>query len=103
MKTLLQPAASRLATVLLPLAVNLDTADMVQLTHLLKQTDGPQPSLLIECGNLDRLRTRGICAVVSQLLVLRQTGALICLRSVGPVLHRALRLLGLDSLFYLAG
>lgn len=87
----------------LPLtAVNLDALTAKQLVGTLPQQAGPPARLLVDCGALHALRTLGISHVVSELLVLRQGGAQVWLRNVGPVLHHCLRTLRLDQIFFLA-
>jgi anti-anti-sigma regulatory factor len=80
------------------LAINLATVDATHLVQILKQ----QPlSLLVDCGALPCQRTLGICFLVSQLLILRQTGSRIHLRNVSSVLQRCLQRLHISSLFTL--
>lgn len=83
-------------------SINLDAVDAQQLARTLAQAAGrPRPQLLIDCGQLQCRRTLGVSHVVSQLLVLRRSGADIWLRNVDPVLHHCLHLLRLDQLFFL--
>lgn len=85
------------ATALLP--VNLAAVDAAHLGRILQH----QPvSLLIDCGALPYQRTLGICFLVSQLLMLRQSRATVHLRNVSPVLQRCLHKLHLSSFFLLA-
>jgi anti-anti-sigma regulatory factor len=85
------------ANALLP--VNLAMVDAAHLGRILQH----QPaSLLIDCGTLPYQRTLGICFLVSQLLLLRQSGATVHLRNVSPVLQRCLHKLHLSPFFLLA-
>ena len=82
------------------LTIDLDAVDTAQLAHALSQQFRPQ--LLVDCENLRCQRTLGISHVVSQLLLLHQSGASIWLRNVNPVLRRCLHLLRLDSFFLIS-
>ena len=92
---LYQPSAES-APGLLP--VNLAEVDAAHLIRILAQ---PHAQLLVDCGTLSCQRTLGICFLVSQLLVLRQSGASIRLRNASPVLRRCLHKLGLSTFFLL--
>jgi anti-anti-sigma regulatory factor len=81
------------------LPVNLAEVDAAHLVRILAQ---PHMQLLVDCGALPCQRTLGVCFLVSQLLVLRQSGACVWLRNVSPVLQRCLHQLNLTSLFPLA-
>jgi len=80
--------------------VDLDAVNVKQLAHALGKHARPQ--LLVDCDNLRCQRTLGISYVVSQLLLLRQSGASVWLRNVNPVLRRCLHLLQLDSVFLIS-
>jgi anti-anti-sigma regulatory factor len=80
--------------------VDLDAVDTTQLVQALAQHARPQ--LLVDCEDLRCQQTLGISHVVSQLLLLRQSGASIWLRNVNPVLRRCLHLLRLDSFFLIS-
>ncbi|WP_324677984.1 hypothetical protein [Hymenobacter sp. GOD-10R] len=80
--------------------VDLDAVDTAQLSHALRQHSRSQ--FLVDCDNLRCQRTLGISHVVSQLLLLRQSGASVWLRNVNPVLRRCLHLLRLDSFFLIS-
>ena len=80
--------------------VNLDAVDTAQLAHALAQHTKPQ--LLVDCDHLHCQRTLGVSHVISQLLLLRQSGASIWLRNVNPILKRCLHLLRLDSFFLMS-
>jgi anti-anti-sigma regulatory factor len=85
-------------------SLNLDELTAVQ--EALAQTRGaeePRPQLHIDCSQLVCQRTLGVSHVVSQLLMLRKTGASIWLSNVNAPLRRCLRLLRLDALFHLVG
>lgn len=73
--------------------------DKVETTYLLH--DLAQRQLLVDCSHLRCLRHLGVSYVVSQLLMLHQSGARVFLCNVDPLLHRCLRLLRLDTLFLL--
>ncbi|MGI4869670.1 MAG: hypothetical protein ACRYFX_00675 [Janthinobacterium lividum] len=80
--------------------VDLDEAEATSLVHDLAQgPEMPPAQLLIDCAHLRCLRQLGVSYVVSQLLVLHQSGARVFLCNVDPLLHRCLRLLRLDALF----
>ncbi|MGI4736960.1 MAG: hypothetical protein ACRYG7_17460 [Janthinobacterium lividum] len=99
MRTILPaPAASASFT-----PVDLDKTEASFFVHALAQgPEMPPAQLLIDCGRLRCLRHLGVSYVVSQLLVLHQSGARVWLCNVDPLLHRCLRLLRLDALFLLA-
>ena len=83
--------------------VDLDAVDSVQLGRALAQeAQQIRPQLLVDCSSMKCLRTMGVSHVVSQLLVLHQSGAIVWLRNVDPALLRCLRLLQLDSLFLIS-
>lgn len=96
----LAPAPSRLP----PLTpVDLDALTAKQFIQtLLPQLKQPRPQLLVDCGTLHALRQLGISHVVSELLVLRQSGAQVWLRNVDSVLQQCLHMLHLNQLFLLA-
>ncbi|OUJ72917.1 anti-sigma factor antagonist [Hymenobacter crusticola] len=94
------PASAKPEPVVSIFTVDLDAVETAQLVHALAQQ--PRPQLLIDCDNLRCQRTLGVSHVVSQLLLLRQSGASIWLRKVDPVLRRCLHLLGLDSVFLIS-
>jgi anti-anti-sigma regulatory factor len=81
------------------LPVNLAEVDAAHLVRILPH---PPTPLLVDCGSLPCQRTLGICFLVSQLLVLRQSGATVYLRNASPVLLRCLQKLQLSSIFPLA-
>jgi anti-anti-sigma regulatory factor len=82
--------------VLLP--VNLAEVDAAHLVRILAQ---PRAQLVVDCGALPYQRTLGLCFLVSQLVILRQSGAHVWLRNVSPVLLRCLHTLKLSSFFLL--
>ncbi|GAB3876040.1 hypothetical protein GCM10028824_32990 [Hymenobacter segetis] len=59
----------------------------------------PRGPLVIDCGQLQCQRLRGVAHVVSQLLLLRQAGATVWLRNVNAPLRACLRRLQLSPLF----
>jgi anti-anti-sigma regulatory factor len=77
--------------------VDLDTKDAV----LWAQTLPQDSQLSIDCGRLRCQRTLGVGYVVSQLLLLRRTGANIWLQNVNGPLRRCLSLLQLERVFIL--
>jgi anti-anti-sigma regulatory factor len=80
--------------------INLDTEDAKQLArYLARQPKQTRPQFVVDCSKLKCLRTLGVSHVISQLLVLHQSGASIWLRNTDPVLKRCLHVLRLDSLF----
>ena len=80
--------------------VDLDRVAAADFLHDLAQRPATDPTqLLVDCSHLACLRTLGVSHVVSQLLVLHQSGARVFLYRVDPVLHRCLQLLRLDALF----
>jgi hypothetical protein len=79
-----------------PLPINLAAVDAAQLGHILPQAPA---ALLVDCNALPCQRTHGICFLVSQLLVLRQTGARVWLHNASPVLRNCLHKLHISSLF----
>ena len=82
--------------------INLNQVDPVRLARRLHQANPEQrPYLLIDCQQLECLRTHGVSHLVSQLLLTRQAGAEVLLYNVDPVLDRALRLLKLQQIFRL--
>jgi anti-anti-sigma regulatory factor len=98
-----QPAVSNHAAVTALFTVDLDAVDSVQLGRALaQQAQQTRPQLLVDCSTLKCLRTLGVSHVVSQLLVLHQSGANVWLRNVDASLLRCLRLLQLDSLFLIS-
>lgn len=80
------------------LPINLAAVDATLLVRILAQ---PATQLLVDCGALPCQRALGICYLVSQLLVLRQSGASVWLRNASPVLRHCLEKLQLGSLFTL--
>ena len=82
------------------LPVNLAEVDAAHLVRILAQ---PHAQLLVDCATLSCQRTLGICFLVSQLLVLHQSGALTSSlpRAVPPVLRRCLHKLELSTFFLL--
>jgi hypothetical protein len=81
-----------------PLPINLAAVDAAYLGRILPQ---PPAALLVDCGALPCQRTHGICFLVSQLLVLRQSGAHVWLHNASPMLRHCLRKLQIISLFIL--
>jgi anti-anti-sigma regulatory factor len=81
-----------------PLPINLAAVDAAYLERILPQ---PPAALLVDCGALPYQRTHGICFLVSQLLVLRQSGAHVWLHNASPMLRHCLRKLQIISLFIL--
>jgi anti-anti-sigma regulatory factor len=81
-----------------PLPINLAAVDAAHLGRILPQAPA---ALLVDCGALPCQRTHGICFLVSQLLVLRQTGARVWLHNTSPVLRHCLHKLQISSLFTL--
>lgn len=81
-----------------PLPINLAAVDAAHLGRILQH---PPAALLVDCGALPCQRTLGICFLVSQLLVLRQSGAHVWLHNASPVLQHCLRKLKVISLFTL--
>ncbi|GAB2969693.1 hypothetical protein GCM10027048_45740 [Hymenobacter coalescens] len=53
--------------------------------------------LLIDCSQVNCLRTHGVAHFVSQVLLMRRTGVGLLLHNVGAPLGRLLRLLRLDA------
>ena len=103
MPSLLYPLAPTPANRLPLTAVNLDATTAAQLAPTLVRPAGQLPAqVLVDCGTLQALRTLGVSHVVSELLLLRQSGAQVWLRNVGPVLPQCLRVLRLDHLFLVA-
>jgi len=94
------PTPAKTEPVVSIFTVDLDAVETAQLVHALAQQ--PRTQLLIDCDNLRCQRTLGVSHVVSQLLLLRRSGASIWLRNVNPVLRRCLYLLGLDSVFLIS-
>lgn len=83
--------------------VDLDALTAKQFVQtLIPQMKQLRPQLLVDCGTLHALRQLGISHVVSELLVLWQSGAQVWLRNVGPVLQQCLHVLHLNQLFLLA-
>ena len=82
------------------LTVNLDAVHTEQLAQAL--TKQPDSHLLVDCACLQSQRTLGVNHVISQLLLLRQSGASIWLRNINPMLHRCLQVLHLESLFLIS-
>lgn len=80
--------------------LNLDEATAVQLACALAPGAQPGSQLHIDCSRLACQRTLGVSHVVSQLLLLRRTGADIWLRNVNGPLRRCLQLLQLSCLFH---
>lgn len=87
------------APVAAPLLVNLAAVDAAQVVRMLPH---PPAALVVDCGALPCQRTLGVCFLVSQLLVLRQSGATVWLRNASPVLRRCLHTLQLSAVFRLA-
>lgn len=85
------------ASELLP--INLAEVNAAHLVRILAQ---PHLRLLVDCGTLPCQRTLGICYLVSQLLVLRQSGASVWLCNTSPVLRHCLQKLKLSAFFSLA-
>jgi anti-anti-sigma regulatory factor len=80
--------------------VNFDEIKPIELARMLMRYNKlKRPRLLIDCQSLRCLRTRGVAYFVSQLLTLQAAGAKVLLRNVDPLLHRSLRVLGLDHVF----
>lgn len=80
--------------------VDLDEVEVTSFVHDLAQgSKTPPAQLLIDCAHLRCLRHLGVSYVVSQLLVLHQSGARVFLCNVDPLLHRCLRVLRLEALF----
>lgn len=85
------------------LCVNLDTQDAQQLARSLAQQPAQaRPRIEVDCSTLKCLHTLGVSHVISQLLLLRQSSAGIWLRNANPTLKRCLRLLQLESRFFVA-
>ncbi|KUG08589.1 STAS domain-containing protein [Solirubrum puertoriconensis] len=83
-------------------SVDLDAVPAVQVVRALERcAQEPRPLLLVDAANLQCLRTLGVSHVVSELLVLRQSGADVWLRNASPALRRCLQLLKLDAVFHL--
>jgi hypothetical protein len=83
-----------------PLPINLAAVDSARLGRILPQAP---TALLVDCGALPCQRTQGICFLVSQRLVLRQTAARVWLHNASPVLwHCLLHKLQISSLFTFA-
>jgi anti-anti-sigma regulatory factor len=100
MATFYQPTVAGRAQSITLFPINLDTEDAKQLArYLARQPKHTWPQLLVDCSTLKCLRTLGVSHVLSQLLVLHQSGASIRLRNADPVLKRCLNLLRPDSLF----
>ncbi|HEX8329752.1 MAG TPA: hypothetical protein VF629_19605 [Hymenobacter sp.] len=76
-------------------SVDLDTTDALLWARTLPQ----DAHFSVDCGRLRCQRTLGVGYVVSQLLLLRRTGAKIWLRNVNAPLQRCLSLLQLERLF----
>lgn len=91
--------SAEVAPALLP--VDLAAVDAGQLVYTLRPPGPGQPpaQLLVDCGALPYQRTLGVCFLVSQLLVLHQSGARVWLRNVSPVLRHCLQLLQLNAFF----
>jgi anti-anti-sigma regulatory factor len=83
-------------------SIDLDAVDVKHVAYFLAQHTAPRPHVAVDCSTLKCLRTLGVSHVVSQLLVLHQSGASIWLLNVDPVLKRCLRLLRLEPLFLFA-
>jgi anti-anti-sigma regulatory factor len=81
--------------------VDLDAVDAARLARTLARQPR-RPQLLVDCAQLQCLRTLGVSHVVSQLLVLRRGGAHVWLRNADPALRRCLQLLQLDPLISFA-
>ncbi|TGE08132.1 STAS domain-containing protein [Hymenobacter fodinae] len=97
MATALTSAATSLSS-LTPL--DLDRVDAIQVIRTLAQQPGQtRPQFVVDCGSLQCLRAMGVSYVVSQLLLLHQSGSGVWLRNVSPVLKRCLKVLRLNSLF----
>jgi len=83
--------------------IDLDAVDVKHVAYFLAQhTETLRPQIVVDCSTLKCLRTLGVSHVISQLLVLHQSGASIWLRNVDPILKRCLRLLRLEPLFLFA-
>jgi anti-anti-sigma regulatory factor len=82
--------------------LNFNTPEPVQQARRLVQdatcAGGLPPCLLIDCRELDCLRTRGLGYFVAQLLLIHRAGAGLLLHNVGESLARQLQLLRLDAL-----
>ncbi|UOG73329.1 hypothetical protein MTX78_14475 [Hymenobacter tibetensis] len=78
------------------LPVNLAVVDAAHLVRILGPLSTP---LLVDCGALPSQRTQGICFLVSQLLILRRSGATVWLRNASPVLRHCLQDLKLSAFF----
>ena len=100
MSTSPQPVVSTQSPVVAVLTIDLDTVQAAQVARALAREYRPQ--LLVDCGTLKCLRTMGVSHVVSQLLVLHQSGATIWLCNVDATLRTCLCLLRLDALFHFA-
>ncbi|TGD82750.1 hypothetical protein [Hymenobacter wooponensis] len=80
--------------------IDLDTVDAIQaIRTLAQQPEHARSNFLVDCSQLKCLRSLGVSYVVSQLLLLHQSGSGVWLCNVSPVLKRCLKLLRLDSLF----
>ena len=98
MSVITMSAAPNFAPFIIPL--NLDEAGAVQRTCAQLQALPAEPrTLRVDCQQLACQRTLGVSHVVSQLLRLRQAGAILYLRRVNPALRRCLTLLRLEPLF----
>lgn len=73
--------------------------DAVDAHQLARELPSIRPHYAVDCAQLKALQHHGVSYVISQLLVLRRSGARIWLRNVPPALARCLRLLGLEQLF----
>lgn len=87
--------------------LHFNVADPVQLARHIVEATGvlgqSPPCLLIDCRHVACLRTLGLAHFANQLLLIRRTGAGICLLHPDATLSRALHLLRLDTLFELPG
>jgi anti-anti-sigma regulatory factor len=84
------------------IAIDLDARNASQwISSLAHQAPEPSPHLVVDCASLKCLRTLGVSHVISQLLVLHKSGAIVWLRNVDPLLHRCLHLLRLHTMFHI--
>jgi anti-anti-sigma regulatory factor len=80
--------------------IDLDTVDAIQVIRTLAQhPEQKRPQFLVDCSSLKCLRSQGVSYVISQLLMLHQSGSGVWLCNMSPVLKRCLELLRLDALF----
>lgn len=100
MPATLSPVLLNQATIASFTPVDLDSVEAAHFMQTLAPHSPPAPPhLVVDCSHLKCLRNLGVSYVVSQLLLLHQSGARVFLRNAEPLLQRCLQLLQLDSLF----